>query len=267
MQDYSYVSLRAWAGSIGDRERAGILSESLGIDAYRARELSRRTVPCIVARLHHEPATRAAEALSRRAVGASVHRHAELRARLTPPIARRIEIRGSEMEAMLFRGGAVVRGCADVVLAARAHVRSQHRPGAGAFTHQLQGTLGAEAWMDQSVRRQGLGVSEVLDIHFRQGDTVRVEAGHFDVECLGADRGATPAANMDCLLRRVEDATGRAIGDHGFEQARFLAEFVGDFTDVSDRDARGHGAYALYSAWRSAMVLQEVGGRGAHAGG
>lgn len=242
----SYVSILSWPAELDEARRIDALKSSLGIDPFRAKELTRRATPTIAARASHEAAAKARDTLAAIGIGVAIVPGGCILKASDPPRLRLLTgpDEHGNYRAEFHRGEPVSVDPRTVMLLVRAHVRGDARPHAG----EALGPHHSHA-LRAIDRDSGLGkllVQELLDIHLTSGAHYRLCAEKFAFDCLGSARAATPRENTDALTKKLAAESGAPVAA-GFDQARFLAEFVHDFAPHAD--PRGPVAFSVYSAW------------------
>ncbi len=258
MSERVYFAVMAWPPSFDEARRVDALERALGVDRFRARELAKRRVPAIFTRLPPEKAEPVERQFAEWGCAVRGIMASELRPRLEPPLVQTIEITDDGCVITPWRGEPRTVAAREIMLLVRGHVRSGKTKRDGDFgvqaLHQLQGTLGARDWDQGPARRGSLEVHEVLDIHLRDTEHLRVLDSRFGFECLPAKAGSA-RENMDQLAGLLSSLSHAPV-DRDFEHAHYLAEFTADFAAQSDW--RGPQGFSLYSAWLGSIRAREI---------
>jgi len=251
-QDRAYLSIMSWPPAFDQTKREDALATLPSIDRYKAKELSRRSVPAMCARLTLAAADEIVRQLRAWGVDAIAVPGDELVPRLNPPMVKAITCVDPMLEdltAELWHGPPTELHATQIVALVRGHARTPKAGSGGDLAvqmHQLQGTWQAQDWNQGPTRRARLEVVEVLDIHMKNEQQLRILGGKYSCECLGQEKAKTIRENVDAMTGRLSEVA-KINADRGFEHAMFLAEFARDFADGSNwRDLTG---FSIYSAW------------------
>lgn len=252
----AYLSVEAWPLAWDEPRRVDAIRTLLSTDAFRAKELARRAVPAILARVSVEHGEKAAREMTSWGALAACIPGPRIEAMLEPAMAKSFTRPSALFEFETWKGPSVCVDPSRISAIVRAHARVRKGKPDGDFgvegLHQLHGTLGAEAWDQGPTRRARLHVVELLDIHTIDDRHVRISGDKCGFDALGPAHAGTSRENVDALTALLADVAGGLTVDAGFEQARFLGEFSADFGATADH--KSIESFSVYSAWRACMA-------------
>ncbi len=270
VEQRSYVTILEWPADLDASQRSDVVRQFLGVDAHRARELSRRSAPGMFLRAPADRAARIAHELREAGIpaqavpGHAIVTHAEAwlaRSISVDPAGGGVSICCRRAEGEVAERD-VACSAKSIVLLVRAACRERGAGAGGDFgveaLHQLQGTFSAEDWSQGHAARGRMRVVEALDVHTLEGPHWRFLGGRFTSNLGGSGGESTPRAHLDALASWLAHEAGGLEVDTGFAGARFLSEFAPDFGVRGDwRTLAGFG---VYSAWRRHLTMAKLAG-------
>jgi hypothetical protein len=267
----AYLSIIDWPQGMTEDDQARALGEAAGLDQRLCTLAVRRGTPQIVARLEGPAAERAVEHL--RAAGATAFAtpQDDMRAFKPSRMKRLIPALGSHppmYACEMWRGEPVPLKTAEIALLVHATLRSSETrtqgrgggnyagAGAGFLIGGLPGAaVGAALGGGPTPRNTSTTsrLTEMLDIHMRDGSCLRIDADKFSFDVLGQARGVTDRENMAKLLARLSGESPRAIVDRWFPHFYAPPDVVrAHFTSAGSSSTTRRSeapAFDFYSAW------------------
>ena len=274
----AYLSVIDWPDTLDAESRAHALVRSAGLDLFTARLRIARGTPQVVARLPEARARGGVDVLHRAGATAFAPTRAQIAGMNEPLRAKRLTPAEGAPEPMFmveaWRGEGRGMLARDIFLLVRARLkRSRTRVTDGPASSGLSGrtiaitaVAGPAAGMVASVFGAGrsgadtttsLHVTEVLDIHLRDGAIVRIDGDKFSFDILGPAKSPTDRQNMDRLALLLANAAPAAMVDTSFAAFTCPPEIARDSwigTSGSTVHSRDEGpAFDFYSCWVSLM--------------
>jgi hypothetical protein len=285
--DVAYVSVIQWSESTGEEARVEGIVRAVGLDPFLAQQALKRGVPQVIAAIPAEGAGAAVAALHRAGAVAMAPTRSAMRAMSGVVRARRLAEGGETATAgglayavEAWRGEGLSFRVADLFLMVRASLRdsiTRARPDlAEDLVHEVTRTYGATASLGAAAaaaqpsgplgvpRTTRTSLTEVLDLHLRDGRRVRLSGDKFNFDVLGAERGYSDRENMDRLALRIAERAPRAIVDTAFDRFRCPPDIVRDHRpplgDGSVRRATDLPVFEFYSTWTCLVYRAMTGG-------
>jgi hypothetical protein len=252
----SYLTVAKWPREWDALQRMTALVESVGLDPTDAERRVKAGPPLVVAKMPGVAAESALGVLRARGVESLAVSTDELLAAGTPLRAKRLVAlggAGGRYNVELWRGQPFELEMSDVRVVVRAQLRKVVLGEIRADAQVTADEHGNYQIESGSTRERSLRVREIIEVHRRGGERVRIDSSKFSFDVLGGGRGTVDLASADRLaLRLATEATG-AVVDTGFANfgggalisARDVPRSALDRQRFPDDDP----AFEFYSVW------------------
>ncbi len=280
--DHAYVSVLQWAEGSQVHDQVEAVVASCAIDPYDAELKVRKGVPQVLARTEGAMAQTMLEEFSRRGVLAFAPLRRELAGAGDAPRIKRLMAMhdGTGYVCEMWRGEGTAFKLSDIFCMIRAKLRSSetsshYEKGRHSVVrgYMLGGSIGAigarvaNSYSSGQVKSSRVSTTDILDLYFRDGRRLRLDADKLNFDVLADERGYADHVNMGLLSDRLRSGAPRAMFDEGFRNFVCPMEFSEDRVRASGkatvRTRTEGGAFEFYSVWAYLMYAHLLGGDGA----
>lgn len=275
-EERAYVSVLQWRDGSNEVEHVEALVASCALDPYDAQQRVRRGVPQVICRASPAEARVMLEEFARRGVLAFAPTRGEIAGLGSPARVKRLMPmhEGGGYVCEMWQGEGAAFRFSDVFCMVRAKIRSSRTTTSvevdrdaergGYLVGGIPGAMMAGAMSSHVSRQTQTSVTDMLDLHLRDGGRLRLDSTKFSFDVLGDQRAMGDHLNMELLCDRLRREMPRALFDRGFDAfvcpVEFLSDRVRGMGDVTIRTRSDAGPFEFYSPWACLMYRHLLAG-------